>query len=204
MKRPVVAICGIIVLAMWAGTCVFVFQDGALSAILEARRVSLEESALSSPEEEQGQEVFLGTQANMDVTEGTVEASPPQPLCSVTTLDPPCPPYPEGSFGAFLDNLDRKMTSLQLQARMENLEGETMDWEGRVFLVGERLSQLSVVIEHPDEPDNIGLSRQALLWFSQSHKEELLKLNTGDIIKVRCKFLKMWYGGPHMKDCELL
>ena len=191
MKRPVVAICGIIVLAMWAGTCVFVFQDGALSTILEARGASLEESPLSSSEYEQGQEVFVGPQANMAVTEGTVEASPPQ--------------YPEGSFGAFLDSVDKKMTRLQLQARMENLEGETMAWEGRVTNVSETLSQLSVVIQHPDEPDDsIGLSRRALLWFSQSHKEELLKLNTGDIIKVRCKFHEMWYGDPHMKDCELL
>ncbi len=192
MNRSLIAVLGIIVFGV---LMYFLFQQSAtvraLRTILEEAPIfSVEESPLNSPDNEQEQEVFGGTQTNMAVTEGTAEASPPQ--------------YPEGSFGAFLDSLDRKMTSLQLQARMENLEGETMDWEVRVSHVGESLSQLSVVIRHPDEPDSIGLSRQGLLFFSKSHKEELLKLNKGDIIKVRCKFQEMWYGGAHMGDCELL
>jgi hypothetical protein len=103
------------------------------------------------------------------------------------------------SFEGYQEAMGQKesMTAYQMTAWLEDLVGDSLEWEGRVVDV---LDSGAVSMKLSREPTFL---RHALLYFNNIHKNELLNLRKGDLIRVRCNFREDFLG-PVLEDCELL
>lgn len=178
-SRDFLAIIGIAVAsAMIAGFSVFGFPDFDLPVIFDGQ-------------------VDVETETRVEPTEPTA-TEPTEPTATVPTEHASI--VSTGlSFEAYQEAMGQKesMTAYQWAAWLEDLVGDSLEWEGRVVDV---LSSGTVTMALSREPTFL---RHALLYFNNSHKNELLNLRKGELIRVRCKFREEFLG-PVLEDCELL
>lgn len=110
---------------------------------------------------------------------------------------------PHPTFEEYVEEWRSLGTLLQRDTFLKEMEGKTLEWEGRVTAVSERSLGFFVSIDRVDSDPSFRLSENAMLSFGLGYRERLLKLDVGTVINVRCTF-ERYFLGPSLENCELL